>query len=67
VPDGGNSIASPNGLQSLGGLRTRIHRSADLAQRASRFENLGLDPEEFERVRGGEPGQSTADDRYPTA
>ena len=67
VPDGGDLVADADRLQRLDGLRADVDRGADLAQGRSGLENLRLDPEGLQRIRGREPGEPAADNRYPTA
>ena len=67
MPDGGDLVADADRLQRLDGLRARVDRGADLAQSRRGLENLRLHPEGLQRVRGGEPGEPAADNRYPTA
>src|SRR5215831_13292929 len=65
--DSGDFAAKTDRLQRFKGLRTYVDRGADLAQSRCRLENLRLHPEGPQRMRGREPGEPTADNRYPTA
>ena len=67
VADSGHIVANADRLQRFDGLRTDIDRGADLAQGRSGLENLRLDPDGLQRMRGRDPGEPAADDRYPTA
>ena len=67
VADGGDLVADADRPQRFDGLRACVDRGADLAQRRRGLENLRLDAERLQRLRGREPGKPAADDRYPTA
>ena len=67
VRDSGDFVANADRLQRLDGLRAYVDRGADLAQSRSGLENLRLHPEGLQRMRGREPGEPAADNRYPTA
>ncbi len=67
ISNSGNLVANPDRLQRLDRLRTRIYGGAYLAELRSSLENLGLYPESVKRVRGSQPCEPTADDRYSAA
>ncbi len=66
-PDGGDLVANADRLQRFDGLRACVDRGADLAQRRRGLEHLRLHPEGLQRIRGREPGEPAADNRYPAA
>jgi hypothetical protein len=67
VADRGDIVADADRLQRFDRLRTDIDRGADLAQGRSGLENLRLYPDGLQRMRGRDPGEPAADNRYATA
>ena len=67
VPTAAILSPTPIALQRLDGLRAGIDGGADLAERRRRLEDLRLNPEGLQRIRGREPGEPAADDRDPAA
>src|SRR5215831_3046960 len=66
MADSGDLVPNTDRLQRLDRLWAGIDCSSDLAQRWSRFKNLGGQSDSLQRIRGRESGEPAADNGYPT-
>ena len=64
VPDSSDPVADADRPEGLDSLRARVDGGADLAQSRRGFENLSLDAEALQRLRGRDSRKPAANNRY---